>query len=118
MGAVFSIFGGFYYWFDNLLGSYYSESLGQIHFWSFFIGVNFTFFPMHYLGVAGLPRRVPDFPDSFSFFNKLATCGSVISLLSVAIFFCVIIDAFILNKDYSYESHLIVKEKKLSLITT
>jgi retron-type reverse transcriptase len=59
MGAVFSMFGGIYYWFDKITGVAYNEILGQIHFWIFFIGVNFTFFPMHFLGVAGMPRRVP-----------------------------------------------------------
>lgn len=56
MGAVFSIFAGLYYWFDKLTGLYYSEFLSKLHFWVFFIGVNVTFFPMHFLGVAGMPR--------------------------------------------------------------
>ena len=60
MGAVFSIFGGLYYWFEKITGVTYSEILAQIHFWAFFLGVNLTFFPMHWLGVAGMPRRIPD----------------------------------------------------------
>jgi heme/copper-type cytochrome/quinol oxidase subunit 1 len=59
MGAVFSIFSGVYYWFYTISGLRYSEFLSQLHFWVFFIGVNITFFPMHFLGVAGLPRRIP-----------------------------------------------------------
>ena len=59
MGAIFSIFGGVYYWFYKITGKRYSEILAQIHFWVFFIGVNLTFFPMHFLGVAGMPRRIP-----------------------------------------------------------
>ena len=60
MGAVFAIFGGFYYWFGKITGVQYSEVLGQIHFWSTFLGVNLTFMPMHFLGLAGMPRRIPD----------------------------------------------------------
>ena len=73
MGAVFSIFAGVYYWFNDLTGLCYSEFLSQLHFWVFFIGVNLTFFPMHFLGVAGMPRRIPDYPDAFHIFNKIAS---------------------------------------------
>lgn len=59
MGAIFSIFAGIYYWFNKITGVEYSEVLAQIHFWVFFIGVNVTFFPMHWLGVSGMPRRIP-----------------------------------------------------------
>lgn len=93
MGAVFSIFAGVYYWFSNLTGLKYSEFLSQLHFWVFFVGVNLTFFPMHYLGVAGMPRRIPDYPDAFLAFNLIATYGSYISAVSVIIFFFVLIDA-------------------------
>ncbi len=65
MGAVFSIFGGIYYWFNKITGVEYSEVLAQIHFWVFFIGVNVTFFPMHWLGVAGMPRRIPGARPAF-----------------------------------------------------
>jgi cytochrome c oxidase subunit 1 len=94
MGAVFSIFGGLYYWFNKLTGLRYSEFLGQLHFWIFFIGVNLTFFPMHYLGVAGMPRRIPDYPDAFYIFNKIASWGSYVSVFSLVIFFWVLVDAF------------------------
>ena len=93
MGAVFSIFGGVYYWFKNLTGVEYAEFLGQVHFWVFFVGVNITFFPMHFLGVAGMPRRVPDYPDAFHAFNAVSTWGSYISGLSVLIFFYVLTEA-------------------------
>ena len=72
----------------------YSEILGQIHFWSFFIGVNITFFPMHFLGVAGMPRRIPDYPDAFQIFNKIASWGSYLSAISGILFFVVLIEAF------------------------
>ena len=98
MGAVFSIFAGLYYWFEKLTGVQYSEFLAQLHFWVFFVGVNLTFFPMHFLGVAGMPRRIPDYPDAFYIFNKIASWGSYISAFSVIIFFLVLIDAFFAEK--------------------
>ena len=94
MGAVFSIFGGVYYWFDKITGVQYSEVLGQIHFWVFFVGVNVTFFPMHFLGLAGMPRRIPDYPDAYLMFNRIASYGSYISALSSLFFFYVIFVAF------------------------
>ncbi len=98
MGAVFSMLGGVYYWFDKITGVQYSETLGQIHFWIFFIGVNLTFFPMHFLGVAGMPRRVPDYPDAFLVFNRIASYGSYISALSFLFFFYVVFVAFTRGK--------------------
>jgi cytochrome c oxidase subunit 1 len=90
MGAVFGVFAGWYYWIEKITGLPYPETLGQIHFWLFFIGVNFTFFPMHFLGLAGMPRRVPDFPDAFIFWNKVSSFGSNISAISALIFFYVV----------------------------
>jgi len=66
MGAVFAIFAGFYYWLEKMLGIKYNELFGKIHFYTFFIGVNVTFFPMHFLGLAGMPRRIPDYPDAYA----------------------------------------------------
>ncbi len=87
MGAVFAIFSGFYYWFGKMTGLQYSEVLGQIHFWSTFIGVNLTFMPMHFLGLAGMPRRIPDYPDAYANWNSIASFGSYIALLSTLFFF-------------------------------
>jgi cytochrome c oxidase subunit 1 len=102
MGAVFSIFAGLYYWFEKLTGVSYSEFLSQLHFWVFFVGVNLTFFPMHFLGVAGMPRRIPDYPDAFYIFNKIASWGSYVSAFSLIIFALVLIDAFFSKKsDYA-----------------
>jgi len=101
MGAVFSIFAGIYYWFNDLTGLYYSEFLSQLHFWVFFVGVNLTFFPMHFLGVAGMPRRIPDYPDAFHIFNKIASWGSYASAFSVLIFFWVMVDALIAKSNES-----------------
>lgn len=93
MGAVFSMLGGFYFWFKKITGVSYSEILGKIHFWSFFVGVNLTFFPMHFLGVAGMPRRIPDYPDAYFMFNKIASWGSYVSAISSLFFFYVVFDA-------------------------
>jgi heme/copper-type cytochrome/quinol oxidase subunit 1 len=90
MGAVFAIFSGWYYWIHKITGLNYPEILGQIHFWMFFLGVNLTFFPMHFLGLAGMPRRIPDFPDAFSAWNTIASFGSYISALSALLFFYIV----------------------------
>jgi len=87
MGAVFAIFAGIYFWFYNIVGVRFSETLGKIHFWLFFIGVNLTFFPMHFLGLSGMPRRIPDYPDAFVGWNAFASFGSTISFLSLLVFF-------------------------------
>ena len=87
MGAVFAIFAGWYYWINKITGLEYPEVLGQIHFWLFFFGVNLTFFPMHFLGLAGMPRRIPDYPDAFSDWNSIASFGSYVSALSAILFF-------------------------------
>ena len=94
MGAVFAIFAGFYYWFPKMTGIIYNEILGRIHFWTFFIGVNLTFFPMHFLGLAGMPRRYSDYPDAFAGWNLISTYGSNISLISVFFFFYLIYNTF------------------------
>lgn len=90
MGAVFALFAGFYYWMYKLFGNRYVEELGQIHFWLFFLGVNLTFFPMHFLGLSGMPRRIPDYPDVYAFWNGVASLGSFISIVSVFVFFAVL----------------------------
>ena len=95
MGAVFSMLGGFYFWFEKITGVEYSEFLGQMHFWIFFVGVNITFFPMHFLGIAGMPRRIPDYPDAYLIFNKIASYGANISLFSGILFLYIILEAFL-----------------------
>jgi heme/copper-type cytochrome/quinol oxidase subunit 1 len=90
MGAVFAIFAGFYYWIAKMTGLQYSEVLGKIHFWIFFVGVNVTFFPMHFLGLAGMPRRIPDYPDAFAGWNVIASYGSYLSAISSVFFFYVV----------------------------
>ncbi|MDO6415649.1 cytochrome c oxidase subunit I [Sphingomonas sp. BIUV-7] len=87
LGAVFSLFAGFYYWFPKMSGKMYNELLGQLHFWIFFVGVNVLFFPMHFLGMQGMPRRYPDYPDAFAKWNALASHGYEIMAGSMIIFF-------------------------------
>jgi len=86
LGAVFSIFGGFYYWIGKMSGRQYPETWGKIHFWMTFIGVNLTFFPQHFLGLAGMPRRQPDYPDAFHGWNMVSSFGAYISVAAAFLF--------------------------------
>jgi cytochrome c oxidase subunit 1 len=95
LGAVFAIFAGFYYWLPKMCGRPYPEFLGKLHFWTMFIGVNLTFFPMHFLGLAGMPRRIPDYPDVYAGWNHIASIGSYISAFSVLIFAVVLVRTFV-----------------------
>ncbi|MBJ6361998.1 cytochrome c oxidase subunit 1 [Paenibacillus sp. MAHUQ-46] len=90
MGAVFALFAGYYYWIGKITGLQYPETLAQIHFWLMFLGVNITFFPMHFLGLAGMPRRIPDYPDAYAGWNAIASYGSYISIFAVLFFFYVV----------------------------
>jgi cytochrome c oxidase subunit 1 len=95
MGAIFGIFAGFYFWIGKFTGLHYPEILGQIHFWVFFLGVNLTFFPMHFLGLAGMPRRIPDYPDAFSGWNAVASFGSYVSAFSALLFFYIVYETLV-----------------------
>ena len=95
LGAVFAIFSGWYFWFPKMTGFMYSEVFGQAHFWITFTGVNVLFFPMHFLGAAGMPRRVVDYPDAFSGWNDIASIGSYISAFGLIVFLAGMVHAFI-----------------------
>jgi cytochrome c oxidase subunit I len=94
LGAVFAIFAGWYYWFPKITGYMYSELLGKLHFWITFVGVNLAFFPQHFLGAAGMPRRVADYPDAFSGWNFLSSMGAYVSAFGLMVFFLGIAYAF------------------------
>jgi len=94
MGAVFSIFAGWYYWFPKMTGYMYNSFLAKTHFWVFFVGVNVTFFPQHFLGLQGMPRRYVDYPDAFVYWNYVSSIGSYLSAFSVLIFLYLVFEAF------------------------
>jgi cytochrome c oxidase subunit 1 len=100
MGAVFGLFSGWYFWSPKILGLLYNETLGNIHFWTFFIGVNVTFFPQHFLGLQGMPRRISDYPDAYAGWNSVSSFGSIISVVSTMI--------------YIHLTHLQLKENKVA----
>ena len=87
LGAVFAIFAGFYYWFPKMTGKMYNETLGKLHFFITFVGVNLVFFPMHFLGLDGMPRRIPDYTPAFTEWNWIATVGYMVTIAGMAVFF-------------------------------
>jgi cytochrome c oxidase subunit 1 len=94
MAAAYAIFAGYYYWIGKMSGRQYDERWGQIHFWSFFIGTNILFFPMHFLGNQGMPRRYPDYPDAFWGWHLVASVGGLIAWLSFFAFCWVVYATF------------------------
>ena len=91
LGAVFAIFAGIYYWIGKMSGRQYPEWAGKLHFWTTFLGVNLTFFPQHFLGLAGMPRRYIDYPDAYAGWNYVSSIGAFISLASTVFFIFVML---------------------------
>ena len=94
LGAVFSIFAGFYYWFPKMTGYMYDERLAKTHFWLLFIGINLTFFPQHFLGLAGMPRRYIDYPDAYWQWNFVSSIGAYVAGVATAVFLYTVYEAF------------------------
>ncbi|HXW72771.1 MAG TPA: cytochrome c oxidase subunit I [Methylocella sp.] len=94
LGAVFAIFAGFYYWFPKMTGYMYNEALANLHFWVIFVSVNVTFFPQHFLGLAGMPRRYIDYPDAFTLWNRISSFGAYLSGIGAVLFLYLVYDAF------------------------
>ena len=86
LGAVFALFAGVYYWIGKMSGRQYPEWAGKVHFWTMFIGANLTFFPQHFLGRQGMPRRYIDYPDAFATWNFVSSMGAFLSFASFVFF--------------------------------
>jgi cytochrome c oxidase subunit 1 len=95
LGATFGIFCAWYYWFPKMTGYNYSEFLGKLHFWLTFIGVNLVFFPQHFLGLSGMPRRIVDYPDAFTAWNRISSFGALVSTIGLVVFVITIAEAFL-----------------------
>jgi cytochrome c oxidase subunit 1 len=95
LGAVFAIFAGFYYWFPKMTGYMYSEPLAKLNFWLMFIGVNVVFFPQHFLGLAGMPRRYIDYPDAYAQWNLVSSLGMIFVSAAMLVWLYTTIDAFV-----------------------
>ncbi|MFN3659414.1 MAG: cytochrome c oxidase subunit I [Pseudolabrys sp.] len=95
LGATFGIFAGWYYWFPKITGYRYSEALGKLHFWLAFVGANMIFFPQHFLGLAGMPRRIIDYPDAYAGWNQVSSIGSYVFAFGLVVFALTFIRAFV-----------------------
>ncbi|MCG8509310.1 MAG: cbb3-type cytochrome c oxidase subunit I, partial [Rhodospirillales bacterium] len=98
IAAVFAMYSGFYYWIGKMSGRQYPEILGKIHFWMTFIGVNILFFPQHFLGAAGMPRRIPDYPDAYAGWNMVSSIGALITAIGTFFFLYVVWRTFAAGK--------------------
>ena len=90
LGAVFALFSAWYYWIPKITGLNYNLLLGKVHFMILFIGVNVTFFPQHFLGLQGMPRRISDYPDAFAGWNLVSSFGSILSVIATVLFLHII----------------------------
>jgi cytochrome c oxidase subunit 1 len=101
MGAVFALFSAWYFWIPKILGLYYDKALGKVHFWILFIGVNVTFFPQHFLGLQGMPRRISDYPDAYAGWNIVSSLGSIISVVATWLFLYILYVQLVNGKSVS-----------------
>jgi cytochrome c oxidase subunit 1 len=99
MGAVFALFSAWYFWIPKILGLEYNMMLGRVHFWVMFVGVNVTFFPQHFLGLQGMPRRISDYPDGFAGWNLISSFGSMISVVATVIFLYIVYAQLVAGKE-------------------
>jgi len=113
MGAVFAIFASFYYWAPAIFKRTYNETLAKLHFVLLFAGANLTFGPMHFLGLAGMPRRIPEYPNVFSGWNTIATFGTMLSTLATLLFVYIVFDMF-WSQDRHYQPRVPRMEPFLS----
>ncbi|HCQ54435.1 MAG TPA: cytochrome c oxidase subunit I [Brevundimonas diminuta] len=95
LGAIFSIFAAFYYWYEKMFGVKYNEFLAQAHFWIMFVGVNLVFFPQHFLGLQGMPRRYVDYPEAFTYWNHVSSVGYLITIIGVGVFLVLLVESAI-----------------------
>jgi len=98
MGAVFALYSAWYFWIPKILGLDYNKMLGKVHFWILFIGVNVTFFPQHFLGLQGMPRRISDYPDAFAGWNIISSYGSIISVVATGLFLYIVFKQLVEGK--------------------
>ncbi len=98
LGAVFAIFGGFFYWIPKMSGYRYNGFLAGLQFWIMFVGVNIVFFPQHFLGAQGMPRRIVDYYEGFAYWNKISSIGYMITTVGVVIFLIVLVEMFIVKR--------------------
>jgi cytochrome c oxidase subunit 1 len=100
LGAVISLFGGFYYWIGKITGYHYNEKWALIHYWTFLIAINIVFMPMHFLGLGGMPRRISDYADGYAGWNHFMTLGSILTVISVILFLYIVSNTIFINKKY------------------
>lgn len=105
LGAVFGIFAGVYYWIGKMSGRQYPEWAGKLHFWTFFIGANITFFPQHFLGRQGMPRRYIDYPEAFSMWNEVSSWGAFLSFASFLFFIGIVFYTIFAGKRVTEEAY-------------